>query len=710
MKFSNYRTRNNPIDDLTYRKLAIRADGPNTIDVENRSVEIILATETPSMVYDRNRGEIIEEVLRIDGVILPKSKQIPMLNVHSRYDAHDVLGSIRGLKTEGAQLVGRAFFSEAESVNEIWTKVREGHITAFSAGYRAEESRYIAENETYEYKGQSYSGPMLLTTKWHIREGSVVPIGADELATTRSDSNQKLKTEEVNIMYEKLLEFLKKRGLIAENATVDDAKALLTERGLDENPTEAQAWQFVAELEPPKTEKKTESKRAKIDVNKIRREAVGAERERVEEIFALGERFECEDITRPMIGDSEMTADKARLAIAEHVMERSKKIGMKHIPNRPAYIMEDGTDKFRAAATDSLLMRSSLYHDGSIKIDKPAAGHDELMGYSLRELARESLRVAGQRITGNSLEIVGRALTTADLPNILENVANKSLFAGWETNNETWQVWAGTDTVSDFKTHTMPRASEMSDLDEIPEHGRYQYGDISDAKESYSIATYGKITAITRQTIINDDLGAITRTLADRGESAARKVGDVVYAVLTANAAMGDGVALFASAHNNLVADGSGAPPGVATLQAGILAMGTQKDLQGLRRLGIRPEYLIAPKALEGSTEVLLTSFQYSDSNTVETDSSLAATRSNPYAGSYFTRVYEPRLDDSDAAAWYLAARRGRTVVAFFLNGQTQPFLDQQIGWTVDGTEYKVRIDAGAKALDWKGLYMNDGN
>ncbi len=98
------------------------------------------------------------------------------------------------------------------------------------------------------------------------------------------------------------------------------------------------------------------------------------------------------------------------------------------------------------------------------------------------------------------------------------------------------------------------------------------------------------------------------------------------------------------------------------------------------------------------------------DSDTVATDSSLAATRKNLYAGNYFTRVYEPRLDDDDAAAWYGAARKGKTVVAFFLNGVEQPYLEQRQGWSVDGTEYKVRIECGAKAVDWKGLYFNDGN
>jgi hypothetical protein len=27
----------------------------------------------------------------------------------------------------------------------------------------------------------------------------------------------------------------------------------------------------------------------------------------------------------------------------------------------------------------------------------------------------------------------------------------------------------------------------------------------------------------------------------------------------------------------------------------------------------------------------------------------------------------------------------------------------------MDGVEYKVRIDAGAKAMDWRGLYKNAG-
>ena len=252
--------------------------------------------------------------------------------------------------------------------------------------------------------------------------------------------------------------------------------------------------------------------------------------------------------------------------------------------------------------------------------------------------------------------------------------------------------------------------SEFDDLDEVPPHGEYTYGKFTEAQESYSVVTYGKLFAISRQAIINDDLGAITMVPAMHGEAAARKVGDVAYAVLTGNAAMGDGNALFSTAHSNFVANGSGAAPGQATITAAVLAMGTQTDLRGLRYLNIRPVYLIAPKALEGGTEIFLQTFQYSDHSTVATDSSFASTRKNIYAGDYFTRVYDARLDASDAAAWFLAARKGMTVNVYFLDGVQAPYTEQQKGWTVDGTEYKVRIDCGAKAVDWVGLYMNDGN
>jgi hypothetical protein len=352
-------------------------------------------------------------------------------------------------------------------------------------------------------------------------------------------------------------------------------------------------------------------------------------------------------------------------------------------------------DRFRAAAGESLLIRAGLTQ-GNVH------GGRDLASLSLRELARECLVRAGIKVPGNSMEMIGRSLTTSDFPKILANTANKALMSGWESAEETWNQWCGVGQVSDFSPHSMVRAGEMDDLQEIPEGVEYKYSSFTEAQEQYQIATFGRIVPISRQSIINDDVGALTDALAKRGEAASRKIGDVVYAVLTANPAMGDSVDLFHNDHGNLL---PAAEVGVESLGSAIAAMKLQKDLDGKRRLNVRPRFFLAPVTLEGDSEQFFTSTGLT--YTGSTDAAKAP--SNPYTGNYFTRVYEPRLDDDSTTAWYLAGPKGKTVVVFFLNGIRAPYLESKEGWTVDGVEYKVRIDVGAKAVDWRAMAKNPG-
>ena len=370
----------------------------------------------------------------------------------------------------------------------------------------------------------------------------------------------------------------------------------------------------------------------------------------------------------------------------------------------PISISVDERDKFKTAAELSISERAGL-----TKRDNG----NEYVGYSLLELARQSLIKAGlpaAEARENSMQMCGRALQTSDFPEILGNVANKALFAGWDGAGETWQEWCGIQAISDFKPTSILAVSEGSSLDEIPEGGEYKYGKRTESKEVVQLATYGKVFAITRQALINDDLSALSDIPTMHGEMANRKIGDTAYSILSNNAPMGDGIDLFHADHSNLVASGSGAAPGVATIAAGILAMGTQKDLQGLRGLNIRPVFFLAPKALEGEAEVFFRSNQFSDSDTVATDSSLASSRVNPYSGTYFQRIYDARMDDDVATKWYLAANKKRTVNLYFLDGVQKPHLETQDGWNTDGAEFKVRIDCAAKVVDYRGLFQNYGS
>ena len=58
----------------------------------------------------------------------------------------------------------------------------------------------------------------------------------------------------------------------------------------------------------------------------------------------------------------------------------------------------------------------------------------------------------------------------------------------------------------------------------------------------------------------------------------------------------------------------------------------------------------------------------------------------------------------------YVAAAQGTdTIEVAYLDGMDTPYLEQQEGFTVDGIAWKVRIDAGVAALDYRGLVKSSG-
>ncbi len=445
----------------------------------------------------------------------------------------------------------------------------------------------------------------------------------------------------------------------------------ITPMGADD---QAKARHFMEARNMPKPTENTPTKP----------EIIEQERTRTSEILGLGQEFDCITEAQDAIRSGVSVADFQKQVL--HNVSEARKA--------PGFRVEMGDtdqEKFRHAAEDALLFRSGISED--------AKESEDLASYNLRDMARECLRRSGIRPKGSPLEMIGRAMTSSDFPLILGNTANKSLLAGYDGEENTWKTWCGTGNASDFKTLSIVRPSEMADLDEIPEDDEYKYGSRDEAREQTQLATFGKLFKISRQAIINDDLGALTDIPRAHGEAASRKVSDVAYAVLTANSNMSDGVALFHATHKNL-ADPAGSPS-ITGLARAVAAMKVQKDIAGIRVLNIRPRFFIAPVALEGTCEQLFRS-------TLE-GTQAKPSQINPYAGKYFTRVYDPRLDLDSVKAWYLAGPKGKTVTLFFLNGNQKPFMETKNGWNVDGVEYKVRIDVAGKAVDYRALQKNAG-
>jgi hypothetical protein len=179
------------------------------------------------------------------------------------------------------------------------------------------------------------------------------------------------------------------------------------------------------------------------------------------------------------------------------------------------------------------------------------------------------------------------------------------------------------------------------------------------------------------------------------GFAARRLENRTVYAQLTANANLADGVALFAAGHSNLITTSALA---IGTLGAGRTAMRLQKGLQQ-EELNLAPSYLIVPAALE-QTAYQLTSSNYVPSTQANVNEFRVGGRTA------VTPVVEPVLDANSATAWYLAAANSQvdTVEYCYLDGAEGPVIESEIGFEQDGVSYKCRLDFAAKAVDYRGL------
>ena len=336
-------------------------------------------------------------------------------------------------------------------------------------------------------------------------------------------------------------------------------------------------------------------------------------------------------------------------------------------------------------------------------------GQNEFRGYSLLEMARASLEERGvsTRHMGR-LELVEAALpsdarvrastigqTSSDFANLLANIAQKSMLKGYAEAGETFQSWTNPGVLTDFKPAKRVDLNEFPALAQINEGGEYSLGTLGDRGETVQLATYGKKFSISRQALINDDLSAFTRIPQKMGRAAIRTVGNLVYAVLTANAAMADGIALFHANHNNLL---SAATPSTDSVSLAMASMMKQKDASGnVVALNIPLATLIVPVALEGVAWTVANSeYEVGTSNKNNTTPNFVRGR--------FNVISDARLDVASTSIWYGVANATMfdTIEVSYLDGNDQPYLEQQPSFDVDGLEFKVRIDAGVKALDFR--------
>jgi hypothetical protein len=316
------------------------------------------------------------------------------------------------------------------------------------------------------------------------------------------------------------------------------------------------------------------------------------------------------------------------------------------------------------------------------------------------DMAKELLSLRGESTMALSpASLVTRALhTTSDFPIILGNTVGRVLRDAYQAAPSGIRRLGRQTSARDFRSVNKIMLGEAPLLEKLNEHGEIKAGTMAEAREAYKIETWAKKIGITRQVLVNDDLGAFSDLARRMGQGAAETEARILVTLLEANSGNGptlsDTKALFHVDHGNKAA--SGAVISDATLSAARLALRTQKGIDG-RIIRVTPKNLLVPPALETVAEKWLA-----------TIAPATAADVNPFSGA-MSLVVEPRL--SSATRWYVTADPGEIdgLEFAYLSGNEGPQVESRSGWDVDGVEIRVILDFGAGFIDHRGWFQNAG-
>lgn len=169
---------------------------PNTINEEDRTVEVVFGSENPTRMRTWEYGLILETLsfdpkhVRLDRL----NSGAPLLDNHDAYGsvADIVVGVVERAWTKEKKGHAKVRFGKGEKATKILEMVRDGVLRNISVGYRVnkyEVTRAIEKGELDQYRA----------IDWEPHEISLVAIPADDSAKVRSLQAVEIKEDPAEI-------------------------------------------------------------------------------------------------------------------------------------------------------------------------------------------------------------------------------------------------------------------------------------------------------------------------------------------------------------------------------------------------------------------------------------------------------------------------------------------------------------------------------
>ncbi|MCZ8149280.1 MAG: HK97 family phage prohead protease, partial [Roseomonas sp.] len=576
---------------------------PATVDRTARTVEVVWSTGARARNFVPSLGLITEELemspnaVRMDAL---RSGNAPVLNTHRSLDARDVLGRVTAARLERGRGYATLQFSTAADVEPVWQRIADGTLRAVSVGYRVHR---------YEPRPDAATGTTVhRAVDWEPFEISVVPIPVDRDAAVRAQGDQGAPMPAIE-------------------------PALPHEDPMPDTTPEAPA---APPASPPETPMPADPTPTTPPPDPAA-EATRAERGRIAGIDAAIEAaralLPAERIAavRADAVERGWSPDDTRRALFDTLVRHAPRPS---VPANPAAHGAPPRAEILDAMAEAIAARAMPGY-------QPAGNgrHAEFMGWRPSDMVRELLTLNGEtQIPRDPVRLAERAFhTTSDFPMLLSAAANKMLLAAYQPAAPTYrQIFLRRD-FRDFKPHRHLRIGDFPVLQPLLENGEIQAGTMSESQEIVLLQTFARRIRVTRQMLVNDDLGAFTDFAAMIGRRVADFENATAYALV--NLANGDGptlttgnAAVFGTAAARANKAAAGTVLDETNIGAGRTAIMRQRSLDGLPiSLGRSMRVLVGP-ALELAALRLTTSITPASSGAV-----------NPYVG-LLQPVVEPLI------------------------------------------------------------------
>lgn len=546
------------------------------------------------------------------------------------YALESVLGQAAA-RVDGGQLyVDGSILAETEKAGQVVTLGDKGYPWQASVGADVEETSAVAAGESVTVNGQTFSGPVLIVTRSALRECSFVTLGADAATAVTITA---------------------KAG---EHPMSDDAKAA------DPMPTGPQDMQSE-NGDMPTGPSDVSSAKPAVDVAAIRAEVV-------------------RDVT-----------EQVKAEVLRDI--RAGRGPVIHVPSKPV-LDEDQVTVTAMLMAGGIRSVEKSTPEPVLEAAQRRAGSATLHGVLAAAARRNGYDCEHRVHAGNLRQVLRAAFATHNISNILAATYGKSLLNGFNAIESVWDLISSIRPVNDFKTYTGVRLDGGFLFDEVGNDGRLKSADASDATRTIQAKTYGRMSSITRQDIVNDDLGALTQVPQRLGRGAALKFNQVFWAAFESSN----------SSYYQAATPGSGNALAVASLETAYTAYGSLADPDG-NPLGVTPQILLVPKALGITANKIQTGNTLLASSLGSTSSKVLEPQANVLAGK-FSIVESAYL--SSSSTWWLCADPADlpTMEVAFLNGQRQPTVEQaEADFDVLGIQVRGYFDFGVSKGESRAAY-----